>query len=85
MSKNESSQQSQKNTSNFNPSAIESWMNGVSNNSNNNHTVSRTSSSASMQMEDPAVQAYMAAKMGLFQQSSTLTGTHSHHTARRSK
>jgi len=54
-------------------------MNGVSNNHNNNNHTGRKSSNPPMQMQDPAVQAYMAAKMGLFQQS---TLTHSHHTAR---
>jgi len=77
MSKNASSYQTHTAAmSNYNPSAIESWMNGVSNNNTSNigrKDSSNSSSAASLQMQDPAVQAYMAAKMGLFQQS-----THSH-------
>ena len=75
MSKNASSPQMHTSTSNYNPSAIESWMDGVSSkNANNIGRKDSSNSASSMQMQDPAVQAYMGAKMGLFQQS-----THSHH------
>ena len=48
---------------NYNKSAIESWVKGVSS--------TNSKSKDPQDPQDPAVQAYMAAKMGLFQHSAS--------------
>ncbi|TKX26740.1 hypothetical protein C1H76_0894 [Elsinoe australis] len=53
--------QGQTNTS-YNPAAIHSWVQGVQSNGG--------SARQQINMSDPAVQAYMQAKMGLYQQAS---------------